>query len=97
MKRFLNAKLRNEFVGQAILDIIFQKLPITERNLVKQLRIKQLSIEGAVQRKVLAELIAEMSARLSPDDLSPEEAKKSAPAKSASSHSTGVRNKNTLH
>lgn len=97
MKRFLNAKLRNEFVGQAILDMVFQQMPITERNLVKQLRIRQLSIEGDVQRKVLAELIAEMSARLNSVGLSAEEAKKSAPADSRTSQGITVRNKNILH
>lgn len=71
MKTFLKTQLQHELIGQAILELIIQKLPITEDTLLKQLRNAKANTASQEHLVILQELITEFSSR----------AKKRSPAK----------------
>ncbi|WP_123650488.1 hypothetical protein [Kluyvera ascorbata] len=60
----MKTQLRNELIGQAILTLLVQKSPISERTLLKQLRNIQTLAPDPVRQEALQELIAELSARV---------------------------------
>lgn len=63
MKKFLKAQIKHEILGQAILDLITQKIPISEKALLTQLK-SALEITLSHERKEgLLELIYELSIR----------------------------------
>ncbi|ROU17194.1 hypothetical protein EB837_04585 [Kluyvera ascorbata] len=64
MKTLMKTQLRNELIGQAILTLLVQKSPISERTLLKQLRNIQTLAPDPVRQEALQELIAELSARV---------------------------------
>lgn len=57
MKKKLNSQLANELMGQAILDLVFQSIPVSEDSLVEQLRIMQTRVQEIEQKNVLQRLI----------------------------------------
>ncbi len=64
MKTLMKTQLRNELIGQAILELLVQKSPISERTLLKQLRNIQTLAPDPVRQEALQELIAELSVRV---------------------------------
>ncbi|MDZ4031279.1 hypothetical protein U0868_06900 [Kluyvera ascorbata] len=60
----MKTQLRNELIGQAILELLVQKSPISERTLLKQLRNIQTLAPDPVRQEALLELIAELSIRV---------------------------------
>ncbi|WP_270502911.1 hypothetical protein [Kluyvera ascorbata] len=60
----MKTQLRNELIGQAILELLVQKSPISERTLLKQLRNIQTLAPDPVRQEALQELIAELSVRV---------------------------------
>lgn len=64
MKTLMKTQLRNELIGQAILALLIQKSPISERTLLKQLRNIQTLAPDPVRQEALQELIAELSVRV---------------------------------
>lgn len=64
MKTLMKTQLRNELIGQAILELLVQKSPISERTLLKQLRNIQTLAPDPVRQEALLELIAELSIRV---------------------------------
>ena len=64
MKTLMKTQLRNELIGQAILALLVQKSPISERTLLKQLRNIQTLAPDPVRQEALQELIAELSVRV---------------------------------
>ena len=60
----MKTQLRNELIGQAILTLLVQKSPISERTLLKQLRNIQTLAPDPVRQEALQELIAELSVRV---------------------------------
>lgn len=64
MKTLMKTQLRNELIGQAILELLVQKSPISERTLLKQLRNIQTLAPDPVRQEALLELIAELSVRV---------------------------------
>lgn len=64
MKTLMKTQLRNELIGQAILTLLVQKSPISERTLLKQLRNIQTLAPDPVRQEALQELIAELSVRV---------------------------------
>lgn len=70
MKTFLKTQLQHELIGQAILELITDKLPISEQMLLKQLRKARESTTNQERRAVLQELIVEFSnrAKIIPSD-----------------------------
>ncbi|KAF1366700.1 hypothetical protein [Yokenella regensburgei] len=63
MKTFIKIQLRNEILGQAILEIIFQKGRISETALLKQLRMMHKSVTDPTRQEVLHHLIKEFTDR----------------------------------
>lgn len=63
MKTFLKTQLQHELIGQAILELIIQKLPITEDTLLKQLRNAKANTTSQEHLVILQELITEFSSR----------------------------------
>lgn len=57
MKKTLNSQLANELMGQAILDLIFQDIPVSEHALIDQLRIMHMRVHEIEQKNVLQSLI----------------------------------------
>ena len=64
MKTLIKTQMRNELIGQAILALLSQKSPISERTLLMQLRNIQTLAPDPVRQEALQELIAELSMRL---------------------------------
>ena len=60
----MKTQLRNELIGQAILELLVLKSPISERTLLKQLRNIQTLAPDPVRQEALLELIAELSIRV---------------------------------
>lgn len=63
MKNFLKTQLQHELIGQAILELITQKLPITEQTLLTQLRHAKKNTTAQDRLVALQELITEFSNR----------------------------------
>lgn len=63
MKKFLKTQLKHELIGQAILELITQKRPITEQTLLAQLRSTKQNTTCQERSVVLQELITELLAR----------------------------------
>ncbi|HEP1897116.1 hypothetical protein ACXNAM_06900 [Kluyvera cryocrescens] len=64
MKKILNAQLHNEYLGQAILDMVIQQIPISEHNLVEQLRIMQSRMAEPNKIKIVQSIIDGILGRL---------------------------------
>lgn len=64
MKTLIKTQMRNELIGQAILALLIQKSPISERTLLMQLRNIQMMAPDTVRQEALQELIAELSMKV---------------------------------
>jgi|GEM_PF-3709271 len=64
MKNKPNVQLHNEFIGQAILDLIFQNIPVTESSLINQLARMQSRTNDPVLENELGILINKINSNM---------------------------------
>jgi probable RcsB/C two-component-system connector len=66
MKRSHSEKLKDELIGEAVLDLLRNKRPVNARSLIHQLRVMQASEQDNVRLGLIAKILVDMDAAITP-------------------------------
>lgn len=66
MKRSHSEKLKDELIGEAVLDLLRNKRPVNARSLIHQLRVMQAAEQDQQRVGLIAKVLADMNAATAP-------------------------------
>ncbi|MDX6022114.1 hypothetical protein SIL08_17710 [Scandinavium sp. V105_16] len=66
MKRSHPEQLKDELIGEAVLDLLRNKRPVNAKSLIHQLRVMQASEKDSERLSLITKILADMNTALSP-------------------------------